>query len=464
MEIFKIDQLKNLIQSAHVNFLIGSGLSNPFLSTLGSIEILLTAAQDIEDMLTKKLVEASLYAEYFNSVMVPCIELPEPSEDTYSKYKVVSDGYSKFITLWNSIIAHRSSSLLDKTINIFSTNIDNIVERVAEQLKVEFNDGFRGHLTPMFHEDSFNNVVSKISSHYHNISRIPVFNYLKIHGSINWKNRNSTDPTIIYDGQLELLGSIRETLAQIPEGLLIPIKKENNEEKSIDELIAEAGTLQTGWDSSKKKIQEGILDQFIESYMKLVMIHPRKAKFRESVLDMHFYELMRIYSNTLESEESVLFVMGFSFADEHLAQLTVRAANANPTLQIIVFAYKESEYDVIIKNLSKGGSCHNNNIKIITPNAFYAGQNDSDKEMLRKKGFIRDLSVVDTKQEELAKKPSVDETKQNEDEKDENRPDYENNGGQQSTTPTYFSLTNINKFVFSVIERLINAYGRKASY
>ena len=51
------------------------------------------------------------------------------------------------------------------------------------------------------------------------------------------------------------------------------------------------------------------------------MVNPTKDKFRASVLDYHFYELMRIYSNALERENSLLFVMGFSFADDTLRKL-----------------------------------------------------------------------------------------------------------------------------------------------
>ena len=65
MKIYQLDQLKNLVQSCHVNFLFGSGLSVPFLSTLQSIEKLLTAAQGIEDKEIRNIVEASLFAEYF---------------------------------------------------------------------------------------------------------------------------------------------------------------------------------------------------------------------------------------------------------------------------------------------------------------------------------------------------------------------------------------------------------------
>lgn len=37
-----IQELRYIIQSAHINFLYGSGLSLPYLSTLGNIETYLT--------------------------------------------------------------------------------------------------------------------------------------------------------------------------------------------------------------------------------------------------------------------------------------------------------------------------------------------------------------------------------------------------------------------------------------
>ena len=45
------------------------------------------------------------------------------------------------------------------------------------------------------------------------------------------------------------------------------------------------------------------------------------------------------YSNHLERENSVLFVFGFSFADEHIREITKRVAASNPTLLIVIFAY-----------------------------------------------------------------------------------------------------------------------------
>ena len=75
---------------------------------------------------------------------------------------------------------------------------------------------------------------------------------------------------------------------------------------------------------------------------------------------------MRRYSNSLEQVNSVLFVSGFSFADEHLAKITMRAANTNPTLQVIVFAYDEKAMADIKKNLEQGIVSTNHNVHVLT--------------------------------------------------------------------------------------------------
>ena len=83
-------------------------------------------------------------------------------------------------------------------------------------------------------------------------------------------------------------------------------------------------------------------------------------------MDYHFYELMRIYANALEKENAILFVAGFSFADEHIASITKRAADRNPTLQIVIFAFSNDEEDSFKTKLCINSLCLNNNITIIT--------------------------------------------------------------------------------------------------
>ena len=206
----QIESLKKRIESSHINFLFGSGLSKPYLPTLGQIENWLTEVENVNDETVKKIVSASIYIEYFTKVMLPC--LPNKYVGS-SKYIDVIKEYRRFLTLWNEIIARRHGNLNSKQINVFSTNIDDFVEVVAETNGLEFNDGFRGHLKPIFKEDSFTNVVSKISLLYQNSSMIPVFNYMKLHGSINWVANDKDD--ILLDQSLSLIQNIEKEIEKI---------------------------------------------------------------------------------------------------------------------------------------------------------------------------------------------------------------------------------------------------------
>ncbi|MEK9138470.1 MAG: hypothetical protein AAB393_15195, partial [Bacteroidota bacterium] len=95
-------------------------------------------------------------------------------------------------------------------------------------------------------------------------------------------------------------------------------------------------------------------------------VNPTKDKFRQTVLNDTYYDLLRIYSNELEKENSLLFAMGFSFADEHIRQLTIRAADVNPTLMIYVLAYDEDARASIAARFP-ASSIRNGNLRVIAP-------------------------------------------------------------------------------------------------
>ena len=94
---------------------------------------------------------------------------------------------------------------------------------------------------------------------------------------------------------------------------------------------------------------------------------------------------MRQYSNNLEKENTLLMVLGFSFADEHIADITRRAANTNPTLHIVVFCYDDNAGEDIRSNLRIPAVCPNNNIEILTPTEFKkqnGGKDDNEYQDL----------------------------------------------------------------------------------
>ena len=69
--------------------------------------------------------------------------------------ETVQDAYDNFLSNWNYIMSRRSSNLLKKHVNIFTTNIDPFVEEAAERLWIEFNNGFKELQTPIFREEPY---------------------------------------------------------------------------------------------------------------------------------------------------------------------------------------------------------------------------------------------------------------------------------------------------------------------
>lgn len=375
----EITKLKTFIQSANINFLFGSGLSQPYLSTLGDIEKWLTKLAEDTEIAdnVRKIIKASIYKEYFTKVALPNYNPVKENED----YRIAIDGYKNFLTIWNEIINKRANRLLSKQVNIYTTNIDTLVENATEEAQIEFNDGFKGSVKQVFDEGNFQKSYSKTSLHFQNISEIPVFNYLKMHGSINWKEQGSI---IINENDLNFVNEINTELSKIDPAFFIEtICPECKQYKPYEQLSKDAQSK----DKDNSKINESF-QEFFKLYEKVIIVNPTKQKFVESVIELHFYELMRMYSNSLEKENSILFVMGFSFADEHIAKITLRAANTNPTLLVVIFAFdddQEVKYNEILK------PSPNNNIFIITPTKF----REANKEDESKKDKISKIAKFD---------------------------------------------------------------------
>ena len=364
-----IDVLKKYIQSSHINFLYGSGLSRPYLATLGNIEIWLTKLSgDLSNQTYRKVMEASLYKAYCDGVILR--NLFFNSYD--SNLLETKNAYLAFFLACNELMNKRNSQLLNKQVNLFTTNIDLLVEESMANSGIEINDGFRGTIKPVYNESNFQISISKSSLHFHKQSEVPLFNLIKIHGAVNWVENDNA----IQSDTLQLY-HINEVLKKIDKDYFVDLYKADGTEKTFDEVKTEAEDIAL-------LLPDNAYDDFFGCYKKIVMINPTKEKFRTSVLDYHFYELMRIYSNALERENSLLFVMGFSFADEHIAQITKRAADTNPTLQVVVFAYDDNEEEAYMQRLGTTNGCSNNNILILTPSKFKEANNNDYEELCNK--------------------------------------------------------------------------------
>ena len=361
-----LDILRNFIQSSNLNILYGSGISRPYLSTLGNIEKWLTKlAEDNSKETYKEVIKASLYKAYCDGVILK----NQYFSSIDANFLETKSAYADFFSICNELMNKRNSQLLNKQINLFTTNIDLLAEKTLEKSGIELNDGFRGTLTPAYSESNFQISLSKSSMQFHKLAEVPMFNLIKVHGAVNWKEQ---DETIQSDTML--MYYVQQALDKIDKDYFVNLYKTDGTEKTYDEVKTDA-------DEIALFLPDKAYDKFFDAYNQIVMINPTKDKFRTSVLDYHFYELMRIYSNALERENSILFVMGFSFADEHIAKITQRAADTNPTLQIVVFAYSDNDIDAYKKNLGIEHGCSNNNILILTPSSFKESNQDKYKEL-----------------------------------------------------------------------------------
>lgn len=347
-----LDSIKNIIESCNINFLIGSGLSVPFFETLGKIEVWLTEIDKKKGISSdlKQYIKGSLYNRYLIAAM-------KKNNDLYCLDEIISDyidnttgtlteeeklnntykSYKDFLTIVNHILYLRGRNTLSKQVNVFTGNIDIFFEKTIEDLNLNFNDGFSGIFTRKFSLSNFKRSFYQKSLHYDNISEMPVFNLLKIHGSLTWELDGSS---IIFDDNLHTLDDVLEEAEKSSfinlESLVKKLGIKENE-LTIDQIIKEAKEIKTIPD----------IDKFLKAYEKLQIINPTKEKFKETTLNQTYYELLRLYSNELEKENSVLFVMGFSFADEHIREITIRAIKSNPTLKLYICSYWQNAKDII---------------------------------------------------------------------------------------------------------------------
>jgi hypothetical protein len=201
---------------------------------------------------------------------------------------------------------------------------------------------------PSFNLTNFKKSHFKRSLHYDNKSELPVFNLLKLHGSLTWKL--ATADTIVFSSDLKQVIEVRACACS--PSMLVEVSGTSR----LDELLSAA----------RGRRADPALDTFMSAYDKLLIVNPTKEKFKQSLLNQTYYELLRIYSNELEKENTTLFVMGFSFGDQHIRDVTLRAANSNPTLMIYVVAHSARAKEEIDGRLGLG-NLKNQNVQVLAP-------------------------------------------------------------------------------------------------
>ena len=322
-----IDRLRTIIQDSHLNFLLGAGSSAPFFEPLGDVEKALTGLRSREEK--ARVARASVQAYFFQKVLVPNIKLLDARNDAQAQELIKS--YARFMTAVNRILLRRRSTLLNKQVNLFTTNIDMATEVALELLEIDTNDGFSGKIRPRLDLGEFSTLRYRQGNRYEYRSEIPTFNLFKIHGSVAWRGEGNE---IYFDHLLELVKEVQTAYVNAKPHLL-----EIDLPAEVDATKLKARVLE------KRNTDE--VKSFVKSYSQLLIVNPEKTKFASTVMNKTYYELHRRFANELEKENSALLVHGFSFRDEHLLDLVTRAAATNPTLQIIVFCYDNPSYEEI---------------------------------------------------------------------------------------------------------------------
>ena len=183
-----------------------------------------------------------------------------------------------------------------KRVNIFTLNYDELIEKAADAEGITLFDGFVGVNTRRFRPDSYEqdmhfsfDLEDSRSRRYDRVLRL-----YKLHGSISWRAVES----------------------------------------SLDNPY--------GVESTGVEITKGA---------NTVLLYPATGKLSES-LGMPYAELFRRFSSAVVRPQSVLIVIGYGFADEHV-NMIIRQALAVPSFNLVVIdPSPESQFVETIKTLN----------------------------------------------------------------------------------------------------------------
>ena len=205
---------------------------------------------------------------------------------------------------------HRSflTSLLQRPLNlrranIFTLNYDLAFEYACDELGIEYINGFVGFNERNFRPEVYNyDFFFPGDTTEGKVRRIErVIKYYKLHGSLNWvyKNQNKNNPYGLYEIPIEL----------------VRMKLKNK------------------------------MDNLGE-----IMIYPTSSK-KEYTLNFPYSELFRKFADRLQQPEAVLFVIGYSFYDEHVNDIIYQAL-ANPSFTLVIVDFNGTQSGGEIKRLN----------------------------------------------------------------------------------------------------------------
>jgi hypothetical protein len=112
--------------------------------------------------------------------------------------------------------------------------------------------------------------------------------------------------------------------------------------------------------TTAQKADAAKVKEFLEKHF---LILPNLKKFHSTLMERVYYDLLRIFSKAMDQPNVVLMCFGFSFADEHILDITRRALR-NPTSHLIIFSYDKASATGFQAKFSK-----QRNVTVIAPPA-----------------------------------------------------------------------------------------------
>lgn len=341
-----ITEIRKVFEACNINFLFGSGFSSNILETLGNVEIILEYVQK-QKQEKYRIIEALTYWRFFQQSIFPVMNLNNENPHLIERFK--------FMEVLSQLIEKRGNTTNSKRINVFTTNYDPVIELAFENNSIIYNDGFNGRIFPIYCTSNFNRTYYSQTLFTDKLVEIPVFNLVKIHGSMTWGKNDQEDRYVYRDMNQSIkkffdeFENLYSPFAEIDESF----KAVKNPNIDIENII---NTNEKLFNNANALQHENFINDYKSNFE---IINPTKEKFQETIFNKTYHELLRIYSNELEKINTVLLVFGFSFKDEHIHEITRRALG-NPTLKIYIFAYKEEHIKMYKEKFSS-----NNNVCIV---------------------------------------------------------------------------------------------------
>lgn len=307
--------LTPLVNSDHLNILmsngcsimagskgINDGIDEGLKESLESYNSRHTTLKDKIHALNKVTPEKALdklyqIKSYFENIIEDTKEV-DKIQNVISKFQeillksyVLGIDYSKTEIHRNFLM--KLIGTKNNTTSIFTLNYDILIEKASEELNIQLNNGFQG-----FHFRKFNPANFNFKNHVETVNDERVLtksiNLIKLHGSLSWQYNKDEPLYNIIENQIKL----------------------NQNKINFEDIKNEA------------------------------IIYPVQTKKSHS-LDLPYSEMFRQLNEALNKKNSTLFLMGYSFLDEHVNDL-LNSALSNPYFNLVIFAY--SSVDKIEQN------------------------------------------------------------------------------------------------------------------